>query len=195
MQMTAENLLPFDGMVWYRPGFVPEADVLQQKLMETIPWRHDEVRMYGKLITTRRMVAWYGNAGAVYTYAGIARNPLAWFPELEELKHRTGEACGASFNSCLANLYHDGSEGMGWHRDNEPDLIRHEVIASVSLGATRRFDFRHRKTRVKISVMLEPGSLLVMAGEVQDHWEHQLPVTKKIKEPRINLTFRTIRVK
>lgn len=187
------NLLPFDGLVYYSAGFVAHAAWAQDRLMNIVPWRQDQVRMYGKLITTRRKVAWFGDEGAVYKYAGIARAPLSWLPELNELRNKVGAACGTVFNSCLANLYHSGSEGMGWHRDNEPDLVKHGVIASVSLGAARRFDFRHRETRTKISVMLEPGSLLVMAGEVQDHWEHQLPVAKKILQPRINLTFRTIR--
>lgn len=137
-------------------------------------------------------MAWFGDAKAVYTYAGISRSPLEWIPELDDLRNSIGAVCGTLFNSCLANLYHDGSEGMGWHRDNEPDLIKHGCIASVSLGAARRFDFRHRRLSTKISVLLEPGSLLVMAGEIQDHWEHQLPVARKIKEPRINLTFRTV---
>jgi len=187
------NLLPFDGLAVYASGFIKDAEGFQGYLMQSVPWQQDQVRMYGKLITTRRKVAWFGDEGAVYKYAGIARAPLSWLPELNELRNKVGATCGTAFNSCLANLYHSGSEGMGWHRDNEPDLVKHGVIASLSLGAARRFDFRHRKTRTKISVMLEPGSLLVMAGEVQDHWEHQLPVAKKVLEPRINLTFRTIR--
>lgn len=188
-----DNLLPFDGSAWYRPGFVPDAEGLEDSLMQAIPWQHDQVRMYGRVIITKRKVAWYGDAGAVYKYAGIPREPLAWLPELEMLRDKCSSICGETFNSCLANLYHNGSEGMGWHRDNEPDLVKHGCIASVSLGAVRRFDFRHRKTREKISVVLEPGSLLVMAGEIQDHWEHQLPVARRILEPRINLTFRTVR--
>ena len=148
--------------------------------------------MFGKLIVTKRKMAWYGDPGAKYRYAGIDRKPLSWTPVLNALKEITEVRSGEKFNSCLLNLYHHGSESMGWHSDNEPELKRHGTIASVSLGANRKFSFKHRKSGEKISLMLEHGSVLLMQGATQDHWLHQLPPMKKVTDPRINLTFRQI---
>jgi alkylated DNA repair dioxygenase AlkB len=139
-----------------------------------------------------RLSAWYGDAGAVYTYSGLRLEPLPWTPVLLEIKQATERLSGTRFNSVLLNLYRDGQDSMGWHSDDEPELGPEPVIASVSLGALRRFVFQHKKRRWRIALDLEPGSVLLMAGATQHHWRHALPKTRRPVAPRINLTFRTI---
>lgn len=191
---SLKNLLPREGEVFeYGPIFSPtEADRLLELLLKAIPWRSDEVVMFGKVITTARKVAWYGDRGFDYTYSGRTRSALEWTPELQLIKEVVEQYSGANYNSCLLNLYADGSQGMGWHQDNEKELGSNPNIASVSFGAQRRFDFRHKVSREKLSVMLPHGSLIVMKGATQHHWQHQIAQTKKVTEPRVNLTFRTI---
>jgi len=190
----AANLLPCDGLVHYHGPIFDRAaakryhDILQA----TVPWQHDEVVIFGKRIVTARKVAWYGDAGFSYTYSGTTKRPLSWTPELRELKALAEARTGAAFNSCLLNLYHDGREGMGWHSDDEKSLERNACIASMSFGAERKFSFRHKRTKETVSLVLEDGSLLVMAGTTQTHWHHQLPKSAKAGAPRINLTFRTM---
>lgn len=188
-----ENLLPTDGVVEYHGVLFPpdEARAWLGRLHACVPWRHDEVRMFGRTVTTARKVAWYGDFE--YRYSGTTKASLAWSPELLELKERVEGACGEAFNACLLNLYHNGGEGMGWHSDDEPSIERDSAIASVSFGAGRPFDFRHRATGAKVRVLLENGSLLVMKGVTQRFWVHALPKSKRIEEPRINLTFRRMR--
>ena len=130
-----------------------------------------------------------------YTYSNTTKQALPWTPELLELKTIIEKETGETFNSCLLNLYHDGSEGMAWHSDGEKDLRKNGAIASVSFGAQRRFAFKHKETKEVINVFLEHGSLLVMKDETQTHWLHRLPPTKLATKPRVNLTFRTIVVK
>lgn len=189
------NLLPRDGEVWMSEAFLnrQEAANYYERLSSEVAWKPDEVVMFGRRIVTARRVAWIGDEGRRYRYSGIDREPLPWTGALSELKERVEAATRTRFNSCLLNLYRDGTEGMGWHRDSEPALVPRGPIASVSLGARRRFDFKHRETGEKISVWLEDGSLLVMAGATQELWLHALPKSKRITEPRINLTFRQIR--
>ena len=163
------------------------------RLKDSLVWKQDEVMMFGKKIITKRLMAWYADAGKSYRYSGITRTALEWTDALMSLKAMAEENSGCRFNSCLCNLYHNGSESMGWHRDNEPELDPRAPIASISLGAVRRFHFRHRTTGEKISLLLENGSLLLMDPPVQEYWEHQLPAMKRVQEPRINLTFRRIR--
>lgn len=186
------NLLPCDGdVLYYGPVMGAEkANHYLQALLETIAWRHDEVIIFGKRIVTKRKVAWYGDAGLDYTYSGITRQPVAWTEELLQLKQLAEDRTGASYNSCLLNLYHDGSEGMSWHSDDENTLTHHAAIASMSFGAERKFSFKHKKKALTASVMLQHGSLLVMQGATQTHWQHSLPKTVKVSKPRINLTFR-----
>ncbi len=192
------NLLPCDGIVNdYGIIFAAhQADALLDALLRDIPWRHDEAVIYGRRITTARKVAWYGDGAFSYTYSGITRTALPWSGVLPEIK-RTVEARLAAvsptvFNSCLLNLYSDGLEGMAWHSDDEKELGRNTVIASVSFGATRKFAFKHKRTGEKRELMLEHGQLVVMRGETQSHWLHAVMKSAKIHEPRINLTFRTI---
>ena len=187
-------MLPRDGSVSLIPLMAEaEADNWFKLLSNIIPWRHDEVIMFGKRIVTKRMMAWYGDAGKDYRYSGIKRQALPWSKELTELRGKVQEAAGRTFNSCLFNLYHDGTESMGWHRDNEPELDSECPIASLSLGAERKFKFRHRSTGERLDFLLGNGSLLVMHPPVQEYWDHQLPPMLKVIAPRINLTFRSIK--
>ncbi len=192
------NLLPYDGIVNdYGVIFAAHrADALLDALLRDIPWRHDEAVVYGRHISTARKVAWYGDGAFSYTYSGITRTALPWSGVLPEIK-RTVEARLAAvsstvFNSCLLNLYSDGLEGMVWHSDDEQELGRNTVIASVSFGATRKFAFKHKRTGEKRELMLSHGQLIVMRGETQSHWLHAVMKSAKIHEPRVNLTFRTI---
>lgn len=189
-----KNLLPCDGVVIHHGEMLPpqEADRLFVVLTDDVPWQHDEVLLYGRHITTARRMAWYGDEGAAYTYSGITRVPLAWTPDLLELKIIVEQISGAVFNSCLLNFYADGTQGMGWHSDDEKMLGRDPTIASVSLGAARRFCFKHRVTGLKTEALLNHGSLLVMSGATQHHWLHSLPKAARVTHPRINLTFRLI---
>ncbi|XZF12991.1 alpha-ketoglutarate-dependent dioxygenase AlkB family protein [Chitinophagaceae bacterium MMS25-I14] len=191
---TEINLLPYDGTALY-PGKVLDqqtADTYLSLLLENIDWRHDEAVLFGKHIITARMVAWYGDAGFSYTYSGTTKQALPWTKELLELKAIAEQRTGTIFNSCLLNLYHNGAEGMAWHSDDEKELGKNTTIASMSFGAERKFSFKHKKTGIITSLILEHGSLLIMKDATQSHWLHSVPKTTKIKRPRINLTFRTI---
>jgi alkylated DNA repair dioxygenase AlkB len=188
------NLLACDGTVLYHGPVLPAADADRyfDLLGRTVPWQHDEVVMFGRRITTAREVAWYGDEGCAYTYSGATKLPLAWAPGLLELKTLVEEITGSVFNSCLLNRYPSGAEGMGWHSDDEKSLVRDACIASVSLGAARKFVFKHKRQPLKTELVLEHGSLLEMKGATQTYWLHRLPPSKKITAPRINLTFRTM---
>ena len=148
--------------------------------------------MFGKTIITKRKVAWYGDQPYEYTYSHVTKSALPWTPALQRIKNKVEEVSCDTYNSCLLNLYHDGSEGMSWHSDDEKELKPEGAIASVSLGAERKFVLKHKQSAEKVEVFLHHGSLLVMKGETQTHWVHRLPPTKKVNTPRINLTFRTI---
>ena len=188
------NLLPGDGIVHYYGKLMsaPEASTMAEALLNRIEWRNDEAVIYGKRIITKRKVAWYGEEPFSYTYSNTTKTALPWTPELLALKNLAEKHSGETYNSCLLNLYHDGSEGMAWHSDGEKDLRKNGAIGSLSFGAERKFCFKHKQTGEKIEVFLEAGSLLVMKGETQTHWLHRLPPSTKIHQPRINLTFRTI---
>jgi alkylated DNA repair dioxygenase AlkB len=186
------NLLPRDGTVTYHGPILGEAKARDhlEGLQAEVPWQRDEMVIFGKRIVTSREVAWFGDPGLAYTYSGTTKQPIPWSERLLQLKALVEQRSGTVFNSCLVNFYHKGEEGMGWHSDDEKSIVRDSAIASLSLGAERRFDFRHKETREKVEVILENGSLLVMQGETQRHWQHQLPPTKKVSAARINLTFR-----
>jgi alkylated DNA repair dioxygenase AlkB len=189
-----QNLLPVDGMVYYYGklfNHLVARDYFDQ-LLTGIEWRHDEAMMFGKKIITARKVAWYGAQPFAYTYSGITKIALPWTPVLAELLQIAQQQTGASYNACLLNLYHHGGEGMAWHSDGEPDLLKNGSIASYSFGAERKFAFKHKQSKEKVELVLEDGSLLEMAGSCQTHWLHRLPPTTKVSSPRINLTFRTI---
>lgn len=188
------NRLPFDGEVYYYGSImsVEKAKDYYEKLLHQINWENDKAIIFGKLIVTKRKVAWYGDKPFNYTYSKTTKSALPWNKELLELKELVENETGENFNSCLLNLYHSGEEGMAWHSDGEKDLKKNGAIASLSFGAERKFSFKHKATKQNVSVQLEKGSLLVMMGETQTNWLHRLPPTKKVKSPRINLTFRTI---
>ncbi|HEY9364833.1 MAG TPA: alpha-ketoglutarate-dependent dioxygenase AlkB [Chitinophagaceae bacterium] len=186
------NLLPNGGIVnYYGKVLTPQqANHYFKILLETIAWKNDEAIIFGKHIITKRKVAWYGDDDYAYTYSNTTRQALQWTKELLELKNIAEEKTGTIYNSCLLNLYHSGDEGMAWHSDDEKSLGKNSPIASFSLGAERQFAFRHKQTKQRISLVLENGSLMVMKDATQTNWLHRLPPTKKIKLPRINLTFR-----
>ena len=169
-----------------------KSELFLLQLSKNIQWKNDESVIFGKHYITRRKAAWYGDQPFCYTYSKIQRTALPWTNELLEIKHIVENNESTKFNSCLLNFYHDGDDGMGWHSDNEKELKKNSVIASVSLGAERKFSFKHKKNKEKIDLMLGNGSLLVMKEQIQNHWMHQLPKSRKVREPRINLTFRTI---
>jgi alkylated DNA repair dioxygenase AlkB len=188
------NLLPKDGIVnYYGKLFSREkANFYRDALLNAIEWKNDEAIIFGKLIITKRKVAWYGDSPFEYSYSNTTKKALSWTPELLELKAFIEKKTGETFNSCLLNLYHTGDEGMAWHSDAEKDLKKNGAIASVSFGAERKFAFKHKDTKETISLILEHGSLLVMKDTTQSHWLHRLPPTKTISKPRVNLTFRSI---
>lgn len=194
----AVNLLPADGVANYHGVIIGTADQQRffERLLADVPWQQDEAVIFGRRIVTSRKVAWHGDADYAYTYSGSTKHALPWTSELRELKALTERASGATYNTCLLNLYHHGGEGMGWHSDDEKMLVANAAIASISLGAERKFCLKHKRDpERKVSVVLESGSLLVMKDETQTHWLHSLPKSKKITVPRINLTFRTIVVR
>lgn len=188
------NLLPNDGTVNYYGVVFPQAvaDQYLHQLLESIAWKNDEAMIMGKLIITKRKVAWYGDQPFPYTYSRMTKTALPWTEALQQLKAQTEALTGETYNSCLLNLYHSGEEGMAWHSDGEPDLKKHGAIASLSFGAARKFAFKHKKTAEKREIWLAHGSLLVMKDQTQDFWLHRLPPTTKVSHPRVNLTFRTI---
>lgn len=188
------NLLPKDGTVNYYGPIMPlsEANRYLTDLLETIEWKNDEAIIYGKRIITKRKVAWYGDTNFNYTYSNTTKQALPWTKELLTLKALVEERTGETYNSCLLNLYHNGTEGMAWHSDAEKDLKKNGAIASLSFGAERKFAFKHKDSQDTVSILLQNGSLLVMKDETQTHWLHRLPPTTRISKPRINLTFRTI---
>jgi alkylated DNA repair dioxygenase AlkB len=151
--------------------------------------------MFGKDIPQPRLVAWFGDPGCEYSYSGISMNLNEWTPQLLELKAVCEQFAGTTFNSTLANLYRNGNDKMSWHSDDEPELGIEPCIASLSLGATRRFKFRHRTTKEAVECSLPSGSLIVMSGLCQKMWEHEVPRETRVTEPRINLTFRAVRVR
>jgi len=188
------NILPRDGQVHYYGTIMNSHDIehYHNLLLSTLPWKHDEVVINGKHIVTTRKIVWVADAQYNYRYSGITKQVTPWTKELLELKSRIEELALTKFNSCLLNLYHDGMEGMAWHSDDEASLGKNTTIASLSFGAARKFSFRHKCTKEAISLILEPGSLLIMKGETQTHWQHSLLKSARIHTPRINLTFRKI---
>lgn len=192
--IPSENLLPNDGIVnYYGPVFHhTKATYYYDTLLNTIAWKNDEAIIFNKHIITKRKAAWYGDSNYAYTYSNATKFALPWTKELLELKELAEKLTQSTYNSCLLNLYHTGDEGMAWHSDDEKTLLKNGAIASISFGAERKFSFKHKNTGQTVSLFLENGSLLVMKGPTQTNWLHRLPPTKKVQQPRINLTFRTI---
>ena len=168
------------------------ADAYLKSLLSKVNWKNDEAVIFGKKIITKRKVAWYADKPFKYTYSNNTKLALPWFEELLELKEIVEKKSGDSFNSCLLNLYHNGTEGIAWHSDAERDLKKNGTIGSLSFGAERKFSFKHKRTKESVSLNIHHGSLLIMKDETQTHWLHRLPPTKTVDKPRVNLTFRTI---
>lgn len=162
-------------------------------LLGDTPWTQPQIRLYGRQFTVPRQVAWYGDADARYRYSGLVHEPLPWTPLLNEIRRLLQAHIGESLNGVLLNFYRDGQDAMGWHSDDEAELGPEPLVVSLNLGATRRFDFRRKGTsRIEHSLELRHGSLLVMRGPTQHYWQHQIARTRKVTEPRLNLTFRQL---
>ena len=184
--------MPKEGNVIYYGKIMGhnKANEYYKKLMGKIAWRNDEAFIFGKHIITKRKVAWYGDEEYEYSYSNFTKRAIKWTKELLELKRAVEDISKTTYNSCLLNLYHDGSEGMAWHSDDEKELVKGGSIASLSLGAERKFSLKHKQSKEAVSLILESGSLLVMNDDTQTNWLHALPKTKKVTRPRVNLTFR-----
>lgn len=188
------NLAPRDGQLYLLSGFYLSviADDYLQNLLHNLAWQSEQIYLYGRWMPVPRLMAWYGDQGADYRYSGVDHQPLPWTKELLALKKDVEAVCRQPFNSVLANLYRDGHDSMGCHADNEKELGPNPLIASLSFGETRLLRFRHHRTRMALDIELSHGDLLIMAGELQHHWRHELPKTRQAKQARINLTFRRI---
>ena len=182
--------------LWPRIGSADETARWHAALLAEIDWQTEHVTIFGERRLVPRLVAWHADPEASYRYSGTAHEPRAWTPVLSELRHRIATFVDVRFNSVLLNLYRDGNDGMGWHADDEPELGREPAIASLSLGAVRRFRLRHRRLAdQRLDIDLPHGSLLLMSGALQHHWLHALPKTRRPCAPRINLTWRHILAK
>lgn len=184
-----------DAEVLFYEGFFDgaESDAYFKRLQETIAWEQEELTMFGKKIMIPRLTAWYGDEGKSYSYSGIHHEPLAWTAELNAIKTRIENVAEIRFNSVLLNLYRDEHDSIGWHSDDEPELGQNPVIASVSFGAVRQFQLKHKDDdKLRQSIDLTSGSLLLMRGTTQHHWKHRVPKSKKSLGARMNLTFRVI---
>lgn len=185
-----------DAEIIYYPHFMDtiEADAIFSELKNTIPWQQDEIRVFGKIHQQPRLTALYGNKDKSYSYSNITMAPNPWIPILEKIKLEVEKICKTEFTTVLLNYYRDGKDSNGWHADDEKELGKNPIIASMSFGATRSFQLKHNSnTGIKKNILLEHGSLLVMKGTTQQYWKHQIPKTAKQIGPRINLTFRIIK--
>lgn len=184
-----------DGKLRYYPEFLskPEADRLFELLLKSDSWKQEPIKIFGKEMMQPRLTALFGMKNKTYTYSGLKMQPLPFPNFLSNLKEKCVQVCGTDFNICLANLYRDGQDSMGWHADNEKELGHKPLIASISLGEERMFHLKHMQDKtLKYKKRLQHGSLLIMEGSTQEFWKHQLPKTQRPVEPRINLTFRKI---
>lgn len=189
-----QEMLPFDGSALLFPKFLETTQTSQifQQIMDETPWEMPEMVMFGKKYPQAGLSTWFTNTGVNYVYSGITRTPYVMTPLLNDIMNACALKSGAQYNSVLVNLYRDGSDSVSWHSDNEAVNGSEPTIASVSLGATRRFDLRHKESGETVRVDLEDGSLLVMSGLSQHCWVHQIAKTKTKVGPRINLTFRRV---
>ena len=185
-----------NGTIYYYPDFYSpvESNTIFKELAEKIEWQQESIKIFGKKIPQPRLTAWYGDPGKTYTYSNLTWTPQSWIPELITIKKKVEKVARTRFNSVLLNYYRDGKDSMGWHSDDEPELGKNPVIASLSFGQKRAFHLKHRldKTIPKVKLDLEHGSLLIMSGETQHFWQHQIPKTSRQVDGRINLTFRVI---
>ncbi|MGI8456914.1 MAG: alpha-ketoglutarate-dependent dioxygenase AlkB family protein [Propionibacteriaceae bacterium] len=172
----------------YHPGWVPDATALLDRLVPILPWERHDITIFGRTVPTPRLTCWLGDAP--YTYSGVVNHPHPLPPELARLGDRLSVLTGVGLNSCLANLYRDGNDSMGYHSDDEPELGDRPTIASISLGSRRTFHLRHQVSRERWSWPLGEGDLLVMRDESQADYRHAVPKTTRALGPRLNLTFR-----
>lgn len=187
--------LPNADIVYY-PNFIDldQSSLFFNRLLQEVPWQQDEIIVYGKNHQQPRLTALYGNEGKPYAYSNIIMHPHPWNSLLTYIKEMVEEVCEVTFTTVLLNLYRDGKDSNGWHSDNEKELGRNPIIASLSLGAERIFHLKHNTNNdLRQRILLENGSLLIMKGETQHFWKHQIPKTEKEIAPRINLTFRVIK--
>lgn len=190
-----DNLLPYDGKVNDLGIVTDYPSALYYALLTTLPWQSDIVTLFGKTHVTTRQIVWMGDSAASYQYSGHRRQAIAWTDSVFHVKHHIEQqlakiGINTHFNSCLLNYYPSGDDGMGYHADDEKELGNQPVIASLSLGATRKFVLKHKKTQDKVELYLESGQLIVMHGETQKYWKHTVTKTKTVLEGRISLTFR-----
>jgi len=190
-----DNLLPYDGKVNDLGVIIDDATVLYNTLLNELPWQPDIVTLFGKTHITTRKIVWMGDKNANYQYSGHVRQTVPWSDIVFHVKQKIEQALAeigvtANFNTCLLNYYPSGADGMGYHADDEKELGHQPVIASLSLGATRKFVFKHKKTQDKVELHLESGQLVVMHGDTQTFWKHTITKTKTVDTGRISLTFR-----
>ena len=184
-----------DAEIIYYPHFfdTEESDLPFQELLLTIPWQQDDIKVFGKVHAQPRLTALFGNEGKSYSYSNIKMQPHSWNPILQNLKLKAEAVSATEFTTVLLNLYRDGKDSNGWHADNEKKLGTNPIIASMSFGAERYFHLQHNNDKnLKLKILMEHGSLLVMKGTTQHFWKHQIPKTAKPIGSRINLTFRSI---
>ena len=192
-----DNLLPYDGLVNDLGIVIDYPSPLFYNLVTELPWQEDIVTLFGKTHVTTRQIVWMGDSDIDYQYSGHTRQTIPWTETVFHVKHHIEQklldlGIDANFNSCLLNYYPSGEDGMGYHADDERELGEQPVIASLSLGATRKFVFKHKKTQDKVELYLESGQLIVMHGDTQSFWKHSITKTKKVTTGRISLTFRQI---
>ena len=198
------SLFPSDKIIFnlqdadleYYPNFfdINKSNELFQKLKTEVPWQQDDIKVYGKIYAQPRLTALYGNEGKPYGYSNIVMQPHNWSPLIMFIKNEIENVCSENFTTVLLNNYRDGRDSNGWHSDNEKELGRNPIIASVSFGSERVFQMKHNTIKeLKQNIILEHGSLLIMKGTTQHFWKHQIPKTAKPISERINLTFRIIR--
>jgi alkylated DNA repair dioxygenase AlkB len=192
MEINFPNIINQDGQAHYFGPILTEEQnsYYWEELLHKMEWANEKVVMFGKEITTKRKVAFYADESIEYTYSNKTKKGLPWTPSLLSIRELVSKHTQQSYNACLLNLYHDGEEGMGWHSDDEREIVPNSSIASLSIGAERKFSFKHKATKETQSLLLQNGSLLEMAGSLQQNWWHALPKSKKVNGPRINLTFR-----
>ncbi len=193
MKSERLELSPKGQLLYFPEAFSrTDADRLFANLIHSLDWAERSIMLFGREVMQPRLVAFYGDLGLAYRYSGTTLLASGWPDSLHEVHQRLVDLTGDDFNSVLCNLYRSGADSMGWHADNEPELGREPVIASISLGAGRRFVLKRRRDGKKYELEPAHGSLLVMSGQLQNHWVHQVPRTRKPVGARINLTFRRI---
>ena len=192
-----QNLIQQDGELYFYKDFFNNdtSNLYTQTLLKDIPWQQKHITLFGNTVEQPRLVSWHAESGIHYKYSGITMLPEPWTDTLLTIKHAVEEQLNTKFNSAFLNLYRNGRDYMGWHRDNEKSLGPQPYIASLSFGADRKFKFKHiNNTNFNYELILKSGSMLTMGGEIQHYWKHCLPKALKVNGPRINITFRQVAI-